>query len=128
MPDLTVASMVLAILLLPGRPLSPAVVSGLLVVLVTVHHPLAMGAAYLAVGGLIKLGADQWDLTAPALHYVAVGVAQLLLLSVAFMLSVPLTWDVCPLVAAHLLLTAMCVPLVRSFLMFWIPSARSDPR
>ena len=127
-PDLTITSMVLAILLLPGRPLSPAVVGGLLVMLLTVQHPLAMGAAYLAVGGLMKLGADQWDLTSPPLQQAVVIAAQGLLLAVTFILAVPLTWETCLLAATHLLLTAMCVPLVRALLMLWIPSARPDSR
>ena len=128
MPDLTVTSMVLAILLLPGRPFSPAAAGGLAVMLTAVHHPLLMGTAYAAAGGLIKLGADQWDLTPPALQHAAVLAAQALLLAVAFVLSVPLTWDICLLAAAHLLITAMGVPLVRSFLMMAIPSARTESR
>lgn len=126
MPDLTVTSMVLAILLLPRRPLSPAAAGGTLVMLTTVHHPLAMGAAYAAVGGLIKLCAGWWDLTAPAFQRAAVIAAQLLLLAVAFVVSVPLTWEVGLLAAGHLLITAMCVPLVRSLLMTVIPSTSVD--
>lgn len=126
MPDLTVTSMALAILLLPRRPLSPAVAGGVLVMLMSHHHSLAVGAAYAAVGGLIKLCAGRWDLTSPAFQRLTVIAAQLCLLVVAFLLSVPLTWEVGLLAAGHLLITAMGVPIVRSLLMMAIPSARPD--
>jgi len=128
MPDLTVTSMVLAILLLPRRPLGPAAAGGAMVMLTTVHHPLAMGAAYAAAGGLVKLCSGWWDLTSPAFQRAAVIAAQLLLLAVAFVVSVPLTREVGLLAAGHLAITALCVPLVRWLLMTTVPSARPDMR
>lgn len=120
MPDLTLTGIVLAVILVPGRPLGPACLGGLAVLLLSVQHPVAMGGMLLGVGVLVKGAAGQWDLTAPSLQRVAVACAQGTFLAAQIALGASLTRDLLVLAISHLLITTLCVPLVRSLLISWV--------
>lgn len=124
MPDLTVTGMVLAILLLPDRPISPAIISGALMMLCSVAHPLAVGVMYPIVGGLVKYAAGQWDLSQPQRQRAVVVAAQALLLFLTTPLHSRLTGELLWLSLVHLFLTALCVPVVRWAIVAWVPAAR----
>jgi len=124
MPDLTVTGMVLAILLLPERPVSPAILSGALTMLFSVPHSLAAGVMYPLVGGLVKYAAHQWDLSQPRRQRAVVVAAQALLLFLTVPLRTRWTGELFWLSLVHLSLTALCVPVIRWAIVAWVPAAR----
>ena len=131
-PDVTLASVVLAMARTPRQPLNassrfahsgqwgepvhamgPALVAGLLVMLLSVRKPLLMGTAYVGAGWLVRSLALRWDLTSPAMQRAAVAIAEACVLAVELFLTITVTPGLLFLSAARLVMTVACLPLFR---------------
>ena len=112
-PDLTVLSMALAILRLPGHPLTPAWLAGVAAMTLARHHPLWTGMAYLAAGAAVKWMAHQWEVTDPSRERLVVGIAQggLLILLAS---TRPVTVGLIAMVGLQVGLALLCLPLMRA--------------
>ena len=113
MPDLMLLTVFLAMVHTPGHPIGPALLGGLVAMLSAVHHPLLVGLAYLGAGWLIKWLAARWDLADGAMPWVAVGVAEGMLIAVWLFLATPVTFRLLLLSGVKVLLTIACLPLVK---------------
>ena len=122
MPDLTLLSVLLTMLQIPGYPLGPALLGGVLAMFLAVHHPVLIGLAYLGAGWVVKWLAAWWDVTGVSMQRMAVGVAEGLLLTVLFLLSAPMTGGLLLLGGLRLALTILCLPLVRAVVVRVIPA------
>ena len=113
-PDLTLLSMAVLILRLPGHPLTPAWLAGVAAMTLTGHHPLWMGMAYLAAGATVKWMAHHWEVTDPSRERLVVGVTQggLLILLAS---TGPVTVGLIVMVGLRVGLTLLCLPLMRAF-------------
>ena len=112
-PDLTVLSMALAILRLPGHPLTPAWLAGVAAMTLAGHHPLWTGMAYLAAGAAVKWMAHQWEVTDPSRERLVICIAQggLLILLAS---SGAVTVGLIVMVGLQVGLTLLCLPLMRA--------------
>ena len=122
MPDLTLLSVLLTMLQIPGHPLGPALLGGVLAMVLAVHHPVLIGLAYLGAGWVVKWLAAWWDVTGVSMQRMAVGVAEGLLLTVLLMLSAPVTGGLLLLGGLRLAITILCLPLVRAVVVRVIPA------
>ena len=112
-PDLTLVIIVVTMIRCPGYSLSPALYGGLLVMLFTIHHSVAVGLAYVGAGVLTKLLATQWNVASPFLQQAMVGVAETGLVMVALFLNRAASLTLLGLAGAKVLITVACVPLLR---------------
>ncbi|MBI4323525.1 MAG: hypothetical protein HY596_04525 [Candidatus Omnitrophica bacterium] len=113
-PDLTLLSMAVLILRLPGHPLTPAWLAGVAAMALAVQHPLWMGMAYLAAGAAVKWMAHQWEVTDPSRERLVIGIAQggLLILLAS---TGPVTVGLIVMGGLRVGLTLLCLPLMRAF-------------
>ena len=119
-PDLTVLSMALAILRLPGHPLTPAWLAGVAAMTLAGHHPLWTGVAYLAAGAAVKWMAHQWEVTDPSRERLVIGIAQGgLLILLAW--TGPVTVGLVVMVGLQVGLTLLCLPLMRALVNRVVP-------
>ncbi|MBI3319970.1 MAG: hypothetical protein HYZ89_05235 [Candidatus Omnitrophica bacterium] len=112
-PDLTLLSIVVTMARYPGQAFLPALYGGLLMMLFTVHHAVAVGLSYVGAGVLTKLLATQGDLATPFLQQVIVGVAEIGLLAVALFLNRTASLELLELSGAKVLVTVACIPFMR---------------
>jgi len=112
-PDLTMLSVAVLILRLPGHPLAPAWLAGVAAMALAVHHPLWAGMAYLAAGAAVKWMAHQWEVTVPSRERLVIGIAQggLLILLAS---RGPVTAGLIVMGGLQVGLTLLCLPLMRA--------------
>lgn len=80
-PDLTLVSLVLVLMRSrPANSIRPVVLTSLLAMAFTVHHPFQAGGAYLVVGWGIKTVMSRFEATRGFLPLITIGVAEALLL------------------------------------------------
>jgi len=112
-PDLTMLSVAVLILRLPGHPLTPAWLAGVAAMTLAVHHPLWMGMAYLSAGAAVKWMAHQWEVADPSRERLVIGLAQggLLILLAS---TGPVTVGLIVMGGLQVGLTLLCLPLMRA--------------
>jgi hypothetical protein len=112
-PDVTLVSMVCAMLRTAGSPLMLALLGGCLTTLFTARHPLLVGMAYVGAGWLVAQLARRWDLTEASMQRAAVGLTETLLVAVWLLLDGPVSLRLMLLSGFRVFLTLACLPLAR---------------
>ena len=125
MPDLALLSILLVVMRDPRHALGPVLFGGCCVMLLTVRHPVLIGLAYAGAGGLVRRLASQWDLTAAPMQRIVVGVMEGLLLTWFMVLSAPVRGGLCMLAMPRLIVTVLCLPLVRAVVVRMLPLAQT---
>ena len=93
--------------------------------LLTTQHPVLIGLAYMGAGMVVKLLAAQWDLTAGSMQRIIVGGTEGCLLIFLLMLDAPIRGGLIWLSGLRLLLTVLCLPLVRAIVVGVLPQAQA---
>ena len=112
-PDLTMLSVAVLILRLPGHPLTPAWLAGVAAMTLAGPHPRWTGMACLAAGATVKWMAHQWEVTDPSRERLVIGIAQggLLILLAS---TGPVTVELIVMAGLQVGLTLLCLPLMRA--------------
>lgn len=111
-PDLTLAGLVLAVIRVPRRWLLFSATAALWVAMWAVRHPASIFVGYLAVGAVVRLLSESWDVSDPRVLCVLAAAASALV--TYGMLWIDDIWSL-PLIglaAEHVLVTGLSVPVI----------------
>ena len=112
-PDLTLIGVLVAVVRAPGKWLSVAVVGGLWIMTWTIRFRWPICLGYVALGGVVRLLAAQWDLNDGRILYPLTGISSLLLTLSLLWLDELWSVRLVGLALLRVALTVLALPLVQ---------------
>ena len=112
-PDLLAAGLVVAILRAPSWWMAFSAFAASGTVLWSVRHGAALFMAWVALGGMVRLLIDRWDIEELRVQMVVVGLASLVLMAGSAWLDEVWSLELAGWMALRAVLTALVLPMVR---------------